>query len=412
MNNLLQNIDLALPNDLGLYALREEGKKNFALPSAKDENWKYTKLRALEREDFVVKEHICNHEHCHDEKDFPFDAYVIKICNGSVCRIPQDLPKGVVVCPLLEAWEEYDIKKQINRYIDISKHPFCALNTAYLEHGIYIEAGEGVELEKPVVVFCKTTANGKNLLLNLHNLIVLKNGAKMRFAEYYTYDGPQKSEYLLNIVNEINLGKNAQLEHLKIQKDAFYAENIAFNAVNLKENAGYNGFCLQKGANIGRNETHVQLVGKGAEFVQNGAYEANGWALLDITSDIRHLCKQTFSSQLVKGVVGGHARGVFQGKIHIAPDAVKTSGSQLHKALLLSAEAEIDCKPELEIYADDVKCSHGAASGELDKDAMFYMRSRGIGEDEAKQLLIEAYLKDAFENIKCAKFAEWIENEI
>ena len=134
----------------------------------------------------------------------------------------------------------------------------------------------------------------------------------------------------------------------------------------------------------------------------------NGWATLDTTTDIEHLVANTTSNQLVKGVVGGQAKGVFQGKIRIAPNAVKTEGYQLHKALLLSDEAEIDVKPELEIFADDVKCSHGAACGQLDKDQLFYMLSRGIGEEEAKQLLIDAYLNDVIAKVDDEKIKEWI----
>lgn len=135
----------------------------------------------------------------------------------------------------------------------------------------------------------------------------------------------------------------------------------------------------------------------------------NGWATIDTTTDIEHLEPETYSSQLVKGVVGGDAKGVFQGKIHIAPHAVKTEGTQLHKALLLSDSAEIDVKPELEIFADDVKCSHGAASGELDEEQLFYMQARGIGRDEAKQLLIDAYLEDVFCRIASEPIRCWLQ---
>ena len=134
----------------------------------------------------------------------------------------------------------------------------------------------------------------------------------------------------------------------------------------------------------------------------------NGWATLDTTTDIEHLAANTFSRQLVKGVVGGDAKGVFQGKIHIAEGAVKTEGFQLHKALLLSDTAEVDVKPELEIFADDVKCSHGAASGELDEEQLFYMRSRGIGLQEARQILIDAYLDEVMTKVGSEKIREWI----
>ena len=130
------------------------------------------------------------------------------------------------------------------------------------------------------------------------------------------------------------------------------------------------------------------------------------------TTDVEHLAPHTVSSQLVKGVVGGEAKGVFQGKIHIAPHAVKTEGRQLHKALLLTDTAEVDCKPELEIFADDVKCSHGAASGELDEEQLFYMRSRGIGEDEAKQLLIDAYLEDVLNTLPDTSVKQWFASKV
>ena len=138
----------------------------------------------------------------------------------------------------------------------------------------------------------------------------------------------------------------------------------------------------------------------------------NGWATLDTTTDIEHLSPETYSSQLIKGVVGGEAKGVFQGKIYIAQDAQKTEGRQLHKALLLSDTAEVDVKPELEIFADDVKCSHGAACGELDQEQLFYMRSRGIGEKDAKQMLINAYFTDVMARIHNIKIQEWLQNEI
>ena len=134
----------------------------------------------------------------------------------------------------------------------------------------------------------------------------------------------------------------------------------------------------------------------------------NGWATLDTTTDVEHLSPCTYSEQLVKGVVGGDARGVFQGKINIAPDCVKTEGRQLHKALLLSDTAEIDVKPELEIFADDVKCSHGAASGELDENMLFYMQSRGIGREEARAILIAAYLDDVINKIADENVRGWI----
>ena len=227
--------------------------------------------------------------------------------------------------------------------------------------------------------------------------------------EYYHYAGEVKSRYLLNQINEIFIAADAVVNHYKYQNEAFKANHIALHAVEQQSGSQYNAFCLQKGANIARNETKIRLLGREARARVDAAYLMNGWATIDTTTDIEHLEPETYSSQLVKGVVGGDAKGVFQGKIHIAPHAVKTEGTQLHKALLLSDSAEIDVKPELEIFADDVKCSHGAASGELDEEQLFYMQARGIGRDEAKQLLIDAYLEDVFCRIASEPIRCWLQ---
>ena len=416
MNNLLQNIELASGDNLPLLSLRNNGAKIFAekgLPTKKSENWKYTALRTLERQDYVIDTAQCDHSHCHhDESTLPFDSYEVNMCNGKICHLPHDLPKGLIVCSLLDAFFEYDIKKKINTRINLEENPLCALNTAYLEQGVYIEVAKNTKIDKPLALIHKAHCDDKNLLMNIHNLIILESGASLDLIEYYHHEGIEKSDYLLNIVNEITLHRDASLNHIKIQKDAFYANHIAYNSVILKENADYNGFCLQKGANIGRNETKAELIGEKAKFVLNGAYLMNGWALLDTTTDIRHLCPETTSEQIIRGVIDGKAHGVFCGKIHIAPDADKTEGRQLHKALLLSDEAEVDYKPELEIFADDVKCSHGATCGELDKEMLFYMKSRGIGENEAKKMLIDAYLCETFNNINNEEQRQWIKNEL
>ena len=193
---------------------------------------------------------------------------------------------------------------------------------------------------------------------------------------------------MLNQVNEIFIAADAVVNHYKYQNEAFKANHIALHAVEQQAGSQYNAFCLQKGANIARNETKIRLLGREARARVDAAYLMNGWATIDTTTDIEHLEPETYSSQLVKGVVGGDAKGVFQGKIHIAPHAVKTEGTQLHKALLLSDSAEIDVKPELEL---------------------FYMQARGIGRDEAKQLLIDAYLEDVFCRIASEPIRCWLQ---
>ena len=169
---------------------------------------------------------------------------------------------------------------------------------------------------------------------------------------------------------------------------------------------------LQKENALARHESYINLLQEGACAEVDGAYRLNESGVSDITTNIRHLAPHTISNQLIKGVVAGKAKGVFQGQIHIAPDAQQTEGHQLHRALLLSDEGEVDCKPELEIFADDVKCSHGATCGDLDKEQMFYMQSRGICLEDARKILIEAYLQEVLNKIDSPEIAAWFGKHI
>lgn len=425
MGGLLQNIKLPGENIPWLESLREKGREAFAaqgLPTAKTEAWKYTRPRDLQVDDFVMETEEPGEEHktcgcggeccCHEAENqpvsLPFTGYEIHFANGRLQHGHLQLPRGVTVMPLMDAvlYDE-EIKNYLGKSVDIEHYPFAALNTAYLAEGLFIRVSKDVALDWPLVVFNHTHSCHDNLFYNVRNIIVLENGASAGLVEFYGYSGAEKSRYFANVVNEIYLGRNASLRHYKFQNEAFKAVHVSLSQVKVKSGGTYDSFCLQRGANLARNETKVLLTEENARADVNAAYIMHGWATLDTTTDIEHLSPDTCSDQLVKGIVGGDAKGVFQGKIHIAPDAVRTEGHQLHKALLLTDTAEIDCKPELEIFADDVKCSHGAASGELDEEQLFYMRSRGIGEDEARQILIDAYLEDVFARIKNEEIRNW-----
>lgn len=464
MAGLIQDIKLFGEYIPWFETLREKGLNAFKqqdVPTAKIEAWKYTKPRDLTADDFImtpsnfldelqaVTEEPCgcghegcgchHHDHCQCEAcgneaspsfdagrpasachehelnlnyNIPFDSYQIHFVNGKFIPIFPALPKGVEVITLMEAVLIDEAKPYLGKLLDLDSHPFGALNTAYMEEGIYIRVHKGVKLDKPLMLINHTEVGAENLFYNLRNLIILESGAEAELLEWHKYAGMPKSRYFANIVNEIFVGANAKFSHYKLQDEAFKANHLSLTVAKLKSAAEYNNFCLQKGANIGRNEVKVLLSDEQAKTNVDAAYLMSGWATLDTTTDIEHLSPQTYSEQLVKGVVGGDAKGVFQGKIHIAHDAVKTEGHQLHRALLLSDTAEIDVKPELEIFADDVKCSHGAASGELDEMQLFYMQSRGIGLEEAKQILIDAYLDDVIAKIGNETIRDWFKTAL
>lgn len=442
MTGLLSKISLFGQDIPWLEGLRERGRAGFALPTAKSEAWRYTKLHALAEDDFEYApskfleelegaadeaEHCC-HEHeeghvcrcggeCHCGHapdlfvDLPFDAYQLHFYNGKFIPLYPAFPAGVEVMTLMQAVVEGEARNYTGKYIDLEQYPFAALNTAFLEEGLFFVFERNLRLAKPIMIIYHTKTK-QHLASHIRNVFVAENNAAAEIVEYYRHTGADKDRYLNNIVNEFYLAPQADIKHYKFQDEAFKAVHIGLNYVRVKAGAKYKSFCLQKGADLGRNETKAELLQEGAEAEMDAAYIMNGWATLDTTTDVEHIAPKTRSSQLVKGVVGGEARGVFQGKIRIVKDAQETEGRQLHRALLLSDTAEIDVKPELEIFADNVKCSHGAACGELDPNQLFYMRSRGIGEEEARQILIDAYLQETINLIDNEEVREWMRSNV
>ncbi len=412
MTKLVHDIKLIGNEIPWLKDFRTAGKDAFigqGIPTAKTEAWKYTKPNRFFANDFTP-DLQGGKAPARLSIKLPFKACGIYFENG-VFSHHDSLPEGVEVLPLIEAiMFRPDLRDRIGALADIDKHPFAALNSAYLNEGVYIHISSNIAM--PLVFINHVSADSDGKMYNLRNLIIVDAYASAEIAEYYCYDGEIKSSYFVNVVNEIYIGQSAALRHWKVQDEAFKAGHIALNSVKVRADGLYKSLCLQKGADLSRNETKVVLAERGAASQVDAAYLMNGWATIDTTTDIEHLSPHTKSLQLVKGVIGGQAKGVFQGKIHIAPHAIKTEGYQLHKAMLLSDEAEIDVKPELEIFADDVKCSHGSASGEIDKEQLFYMQSRGIGKDEAKQILINAYLNDIIAKVDNENIRLWFKSFI
>ena len=411
MLRLIQDITLRGSDIPSLEGMRQNGKKSFltqGLPTPKNENWKYTKIRDFNTENFVFSAYE-NHTCSCKNKTLNFDAYEIKFCNGKLCQTHFHLPEEIEIMSLLDAIKNKETIKYLNKTFDMDKFPFAALNTMYLEQGLFIRVSKNYRLDTPLALIYHINADDK-YFCNLHNIVITENNSHIDLIEYFFYTGEVKAQYFNNIVNEFFVGKNSSVKHYKIQNEAFKATHIALNCAHVKSYGKYESYCLQKGANLARNETIVRLQEEYADTCINTVYTTNGWATIDTTNNIEHLQPDTTSNQLVKGVVNGYAKGVFKGKIHIAPNAVKTQGYQLHKALILSDDAEIDVKPELEIFADDVKCSHGATCGELDKEQMFYLRSRGISQENAKQILIRAFLDEPFETIDNQDIKSWLQN--
>lgn len=409
MSLLKQNIALFGEDIPWLEGLREKARAAFehtGLPNAKTEAWKYScfKEEALNNPLIDNTAHECD-DHCHESEDLPFTAWQIKYCNGRLTHIPHECPRGLVILPLYEAIESGEIKPYLNKSFAMEYFPFAALNTALLDEGVFIVITKDFAADMPIYLHYHQHA-GLNRLSNIRNIIVLEKGAKATLIEHY--DAETDAQYFTNVVNEIFIGSNGVLHHYTRQNEAIKAHHIALNSVQVKSGGKYNSFIAHGECTLARTESYIKLMQENAAAEANGVYRLAQSGVSDITTNIRHLAPHTASDQLVKGVLDGAAKGVFQGQIHIAPDAQQTTGYQLHRALVLSDDAEVDCKPELEIFADDVKCSHGATSGDLDAEQLFYMQSRGIPLNEARQILIAAYLDEVLQKITDTTIADWL----
>jgi Fe-S cluster assembly protein SufD len=260
---------------------------------------------------------------------------------------------------------------------------------------VRISVAPGSAIPEPVeIVFLNHGSDGAPALQTSVTVNV-GEGADLMLIERHLGDGA----YMNAVAFDVSVASNARLRHVKTQEEARSAFHLADQTVRLGRDARCERFVLSLGARLARDEVHAVLEGSGAELRLLGAYAGRGEQHLDHTTHIDHAVPHTSSHEVYKGVLDDRSRGVFQGGILVRPDAQKTDGHQLNKALLLSPKAEIDSKPALEIFADDVKCSHGATAGEIDADQLFYLRTRGIPDGEARALLVQAFLDEIFDGI-------------
>ncbi len=392
---LIKEVSLFLDDKPSVYALREKAKKalfSTGFPTKKTESWKYTDVSEIINHSFQIneKEDICDKDCCHHNGS---SEYFIEIhfCHGRLHIEEYNTPKGVTITPLPLALYEEEYKQYFFNSFDLNKHPFAALNGMYLEQGVCIIVDKDIKTPKPIIIKYNQTGC-LNQQTNIHNLIVLKRNASLEFIE--SFSSGDNNTHLTNIVNEIYLKQNSELTHYKIQKENSSNFHVSLTATKQQDNSKYRQFYLSYGAKISRQETLINLEQQFSEAKVFDAYKAKTNCITDITTNVNHWVANTYSNQYAKAVLETNSTANFQGKILIQKDAVKTSGNQLHKALYLDNNANLNCKPELEIYADDVKCSHGATCGEINKEQLFYLTSRGIDQDTAKNILVQAHLDE------------------
>jgi Fe-S cluster assembly protein SufD len=274
---------------------------------------------------------------------------------------------------------------------------FASLNTAFLVDGAFVRVDAGVVLEEPVQILSLSSAASTPLLVQPRNLIIA--GDRARIAVVESYGGMGRGISLTNAVTQIVVGDGGAVEHDKLQLENLASYHVGTTRVALGRESSFTSNTINLGGAIVRNNVSARFAGERAECTLNGLSVATGTQLIDNHTVIDHAVPHCESHELYKSVLDGNARGVFNGKIFVRQDAQKTDAKQTNKTLLLSDDATIDTKPQLEIYADDVKCTHGATVGQLDEEQVFYLRARGIGETEARDLLTFAFATDVINRV-------------
>jgi Fe-S cluster assembly protein SufD len=355
------------------------------LPGPHDEAWKYTHLRALSGFAFDDPRWNGDVQALITDLALP-DVPTVILANGVPQESATALPPGIsgfAAAPTFGASARVD------------REPLVALNTMFAEDGVIITVPPGIDIGTLVLVSATFGRAAGLAAVHPRHRIVLGEGSRASILEVAVGEG----QYFHNAVSEIVVGSGATLVHARLQQEATSAIHVASLYVDVAEAATYDGFTLNLGAQLCRTEIHARLHGSGGTTHLNAAQLLGNGQHGDFTTVVSHDAPSCASRQTVKNVLSGRSRGVFQGKIEVARVAQKTDGYQMNQALLLSPEAEIDSKPQLEIFADDVKCSHGATVGELDAEQVFYLRSRGISEAEARAILVRAFLEDSLADV-------------
>jgi Fe-S cluster assembly protein SufD len=391
-------------------ALRNFGDKGF--PTRRQEAWRFTNLTPLQRTVFPPAVDADRTNPVIEAYRFAGAAHRLVFVNGRFA--PQasalgELPEGARLASMAEVLAEKPAlaASAVEESDTAGNQPFASLNAAFFADGFVLTLDPGVVLDRPVEIvhWADATAPRSH---HLRNLVLLGAGSSAKLVESHTGRGG----YWSNAVTAVRLAEGAALDHVKLQDESGEAIHLAVTRATLGKASRYESFALTLGARLSRHDMLMRLDGEGARLGLNGAYLLRRDQEATSATFVDHAAPGGTTRELFKGVVEERAHGVFLGTIGVRPDAQKTDAHQLNKNLLLSPRATVDTKPELEILADDVKCSHGATVGDLDENALFYLRARGIDEAEARRLLIEAFALDALDAVTDASLRAHLQAQL
>jgi Fe-S cluster assembly protein SufD len=384
--------------------------KDLGFPTTRDEEWKYTSVRPIVEGEFSA---------LHETPFSAEDLAAIPLANSVACRLvfvngryrPElsripALPGGVTLTNLASAASSGNpaVERHLGQYARTEVNAFVALNTALWQDGGYLYVSRGVALEEPIHLLFVGSGSSDN---QVRNLIVMEENSQATVQE--TYAGSNGQVYFTNAVTEVACAEGANLDHDRVNLESDTAYHIATHQSRQEKASVLTSHSITMGSALTRNDLNAVLAGEGIESTLDGLYVATGRQHVDNHTAIDHAMPHCNSFELYKGILADRSTGVFNGKIFVRLDAQKTDSKQTNQNLLLSRDATINTKPQLEIFADDVRCTHGATVGQLDEDALFYLRARGIGEHDARNMLVYAFANDVLERIHIEAVREELE---
>ncbi len=401
------------------HKVRKEAIDRFAeleFPDLHQEDWRFTDISPILRHTFSYADKKSATVPKRNEiSRFLFDgmrSHLLVFVNGFYSEqlstiLP--LPDGVIVGALSNS-----LKKGYEKVIDhistltsFGENVFATLNTAFAVDGVYVEIPDNKVIDDPIHILYLSTGTAK-VISQPRNLIIAGRNSQTRIIEHY--ESLSSAVYFMNTVTEVHGRDGSNIDVTKIQSESQEAYHVATTHVSLDSDSNYESHAVSLGANIYRHDLNVALTGEGSNTTLEGLYLLSGDQLSDTHSFIDHVAPHCTSQEHYKGILDGRSRGVFNGKIMVRKGAQKTNSYQDNRNIILSNEAKVDTKPQLEIFADDVKCSHGATVGQLSKESMFYLRSRGISEDQARSILIYAFANDVLKGIKESEVRKELED--
>jgi len=372
-------------------------------PTTHDEDWRFTNVSRLAQTPFQLVR--TGHELSRSQVE-PYRiagaACQLVFMNGRFSSELSSMPNHaneLEISGLADkiASNPKPLERYLGSYLDIGRDAFCALNTAFTEDGAYIHIARGVVINGPICLLYISTGTDTPIVSYPRNLVVAEEGSQVSIVEDYVSLGG--GETFCNAVTELVVGENAVLSHYRIEREQKQACHISTLRIQEARSANVASHSVLLGGSLVRNNVHAVLAGEGSECLINGLFAGNGRQHLDNYMLVEHKSPHSNSRQFYNGILDGQAHGVFHGRIIVHKDAQKTDAKQTNRNLLLSDDAQMDTKPQLEIYADDVKCTHGATIGQIEQDALFYLRARGIDEISARRLLLLAFASECLDRM-------------